>query len=70
MDDGKLKGKAENIKGRMKEAIGNITGHKKMEAEGTAERAKGAAKEKVAEVKEEVEEEEELDIESGERRED
>ena len=45
-----LKGRVENIKGRVKEAIGSISGNKHTQAEGTAERAAGAANEKVGDV--------------------
>jgi uncharacterized protein YjbJ (UPF0337 family) len=58
MDKGELKGKAENIKGRIKQAVGSMAGNKKLEAEGLAERAKGAAREKVGQAKEELEDEE------------
>jgi uncharacterized protein YjbJ (UPF0337 family) len=51
MNDDELKGKAKNIKGRVKEAAGSLTGDKRLQAEGTAERVSGAAKEKVGEVK-------------------
>ena len=46
-----VNGKGQNIKGRVKEAVGAITGDKKTEAEGIADRVAGAAREKVAEVK-------------------
>jgi uncharacterized protein YjbJ (UPF0337 family) len=45
-----LKGKVDNIKGRMKEAIGSLSGNKRTQAEGTVERAAGAANEKVGEA--------------------
>lgn len=45
-----IKGKMDNLKGRMKEAIGSLSGNKETQAEGTVERAAGAAKEKAAEV--------------------
>ena len=44
-------GKGQNIKGRVKEAFGAVSGDKKTEAEGVADRFAGAAREKVAEVK-------------------
>ncbi len=44
-------GKGQNIKGRVKEAFGAVTGNKRTEAEGVADRVAGAAREKVAEVK-------------------
>jgi len=49
-----LKDKAENIKGRVKEAFGTVTGNKRAEAEGAAERFSGAAKEKADDIKRSV----------------
>ena len=46
-----VKGKMENMKGRVKQAAGAVTGNKEMEAEGAFDRAKGAVQEKVGEVK-------------------
>ena len=46
-----IAGKWENIKGRVKEAVGVVKGDKRAEAEGAAERVAGAGKEKAAEVK-------------------
>jgi uncharacterized protein YjbJ (UPF0337 family) len=54
-----LKGKAENLKGRVKQAAGSLTGDKKLEAEGAVDRVKGAAEEKVGEAKRKVKEAEE-----------
>ncbi|HLK89304.1 MAG TPA: CsbD family protein [Polyangia bacterium] len=45
-----IKGKMDNIKGRVKEAMGALSGNKERQAEGTVERVEGAAKEKVAEA--------------------
>jgi uncharacterized protein YjbJ (UPF0337 family) len=56
MNKDEIKGVAQNIKGRVKEAIGNLTGDKKAEASGAAERAKGAAEKKVGEIKKELDE--------------
>jgi len=50
-NEDEVKGKAENLKGRVKEAAGTVTGNKKLEAEGAVERVKGAAQEKVGEIK-------------------
>lgn len=44
----------QNIKGRVKEAGGALTGDKKTQAEGLAERVAGAAKKAVGDVKHEV----------------
>ena len=49
-----LKDKAENVKGRVKEAFGTVTGNKRAEAEGAAERFSGAAKEKADDIKRSV----------------
>ncbi len=51
MNDDELKGKGENLKGRVKQAAGSVSGDKKLEAEGLVDRAKGAVKEKIGEVK-------------------
>ena len=44
-------GKGQNIKGRVKEAFGAVTGNKQTEAEGMTDRIAGAAREKIGEVK-------------------
>jgi uncharacterized protein YjbJ (UPF0337 family) len=49
-----IKGKMDNLKGRVKEAIGSLSGDKEKQAEGAVERTAGAAKEKVAEVERKV----------------
>jgi uncharacterized protein YjbJ (UPF0337 family) len=49
-----IKGKVDDIKGRVKEAIGALTGNKETQAEGTVERSAGAANEKFAEVERKV----------------
>jgi uncharacterized protein YjbJ (UPF0337 family) len=45
-----LKGRVDNIKGRVKEAIGSLSGNKQTQAEGTVERTAGAANEKIGEA--------------------
>ena len=49
-----IKGKVDNIKGRVKEAIGALSGNKETQAEGTVERVAGAANEKIGEVERKV----------------
>lgn len=44
-------GKGQNLKGRVEDAAGAVTGNKQTQAEGKADRIAGAAREKVAEVK-------------------
>ena len=44
MNRNELQGKKENIKGRVKEAVGTLTGNKNLESEGANERAEGAAR--------------------------
>ena len=48
MNKDELKGKAENLMGRAKEAIGALTGDKRKEGEGLLERLRGAVREKAA----------------------
>ncbi len=43
MSRGELAGKKESLKGRVKEALGTLTGNKDLESEGANERAGGAA---------------------------
>lgn len=49
-----LKGKMDNLKGRVKEAFGTVRGDKEAEAKGAAERVSGAAEEKVGEFERKV----------------
>jgi uncharacterized protein YjbJ (UPF0337 family) len=51
-----MKGKLENMKGRVKQAAGSLSGDKKLEAEGAVDRVSGAAKEKVEEIKRKLDE--------------
>jgi uncharacterized protein YjbJ (UPF0337 family) len=51
MNKDQVKGTAENVKGRVKEAAGALSGNKRTEAEGVAERVHGAARKKVGDVK-------------------
>jgi uncharacterized protein YjbJ (UPF0337 family) len=55
MSDERMRGRADNLKGRIKEAWGTLTGHKDVEARGFAERAEGAAREKLADARESYE---------------
>lgn len=48
MNRAELRGKRENVKGRIKEAVGALTGNRDLESEGASERAKGAAQEQIA----------------------
>lgn len=43
-------GKSDQIKGRVKEATGALTGDKKLAAEGKVDRAAGNVKEKAAQI--------------------
>jgi uncharacterized protein YjbJ (UPF0337 family) len=55
MNKDQIKGKLENLKGRVKEAFGTATGDKEKEAGGLVDRAKGAAEEKLGDAKDAVE---------------
>jgi uncharacterized protein YjbJ (UPF0337 family) len=45
-----MAGKADQIKGKAKEAVGDLTGDKDLKSEGKADRQAGEAKEKVGKV--------------------
>lgn len=51
MNKDQIKGKAENIKGRIKEAAGALTGNKQRQADGLIDRVQGAAREKVGQAR-------------------
>lgn len=59
--DDELRGKAENLKGRVKQAFGTVTGDKRAEAEGAGERLKGAAKEAIGKAKRAVHQQDDTD---------
>ena len=44
MSKDQTEGKAENVKGRVKQAAGVLTGNKNLESEGAAERSTGGVK--------------------------
>ena len=54
MNKDELKGKAENLKGRAKEAFGALTGDKQKQGEGFLDRVRGAVREKFGKAKHEV----------------
>jgi uncharacterized protein YjbJ (UPF0337 family) len=54
-------GVAQNLKGRVKEAAGVLTGNKAREAEGAADRGKGAVKKAVGDLKHKIAEKLEKD---------
>ena len=51
-----MAGKTDQMKGKTKEALGDLTGNKDLKSEGAADRQAGEAKEKVGKVEENVEE--------------
>ena len=51
-----MAGKTDQIKGRAKEAVGDLTGNKDLKLEGKADRQAGEVKEKVGKVEEKVDE--------------
>jgi uncharacterized protein YjbJ (UPF0337 family) len=54
MNRDELEGKKENLKGRVKEAAGVLTGNKDLEAEGSDERAGGAVQEDLGRARRKV----------------
>ena len=51
-----MSGKSDQVKGRVKEAAGVLTGNKDLESEGKNDRLRGEAKEKVDHAKDKVDE--------------
>ncbi len=51
MDKEHIKGAADKVKGAVKDAVGNVTGNEKLQAEGKADKAAGAARESAGDVK-------------------
>ena len=51
MDKDRIKGVGNQIKGSVKEAVGNVTGDAKLQAEGAADKAKGKVQNAVGGVK-------------------
>jgi uncharacterized protein YjbJ (UPF0337 family) len=54
MNKDQKSGAAENIKGRVKQAAGIISGDKETESEGAADRAKGSVRKAVGDLKHNV----------------
>jgi uncharacterized protein YjbJ (UPF0337 family) len=54
MDKDRVEGGAKQVKGSVKEAIGKVTGNKRTEAEGKAEKTGGKVQGKVGEAKDAV----------------
>jgi len=51
-----MAGKTDQIKGKAKEAVGDLTGNKDLKSEGKADRQTGEVKEKVGKVEDKVDE--------------
>lgn len=54
MNQDELKGKTENLKGRIKEAAGIVTDHPELEKQGADERATGEARENLGAARRKV----------------
>jgi uncharacterized protein YjbJ (UPF0337 family) len=54
MNEDRAKGSAEQVKGGVKETVGNVTGDQKMQAEGKGDKAKGKLQNAVGGVKDAV----------------
>ena len=54
VDKDRIKGSAEQIKGTVKESVGKVLGDKKMETEGTADKAAGKVQNAVGGLKDAV----------------
>jgi uncharacterized protein YjbJ (UPF0337 family) len=51
MNKDQIKGKAQKMKGRAKQAVGFVSGSRTTQVEGAIDRAKGALQEKLGDVK-------------------
>ena len=51
-----MTGKTDQMKGKAKEAVGDLTGNKDLKSEGKSDRQAGEVKEKVGKVEEKVDE--------------
>lgn len=54
MDKEHVKGAADKASGATKEAVGKLTGDKKLEAEGKIDKTKGAVRDTVGDVKDDI----------------
>jgi uncharacterized protein YjbJ (UPF0337 family) len=54
MDENRIKGTAEQVKGSIKEAVGKVTGNDKLEIEGKADKLAGKAQNEVGKAKDAV----------------
>jgi uncharacterized protein YjbJ (UPF0337 family) len=54
MNNDELQGKKQNLKGRVKEAVGVLTGNEKLESDGADERADGAIQETIGKARRKV----------------
>jgi uncharacterized protein YjbJ (UPF0337 family) len=54
MNKDELDGKKQNLKGRVKEAVGVLTGNKDLESDGADERADGAVQETLGKARRKV----------------
>ena len=57
MDKDRIKGSAEQAKGKVKEVVGKVTGNSKTEAEGKADQVKGKVRNTVGGLKDAVRDE-------------
>lgn len=58
MNDDKVKGKMDEMKGKAKQAVGDLTDDRKRQAEGEMDEAKGKARQKIGEAKDFLDKEE------------
>lgn len=54
MNKDEVQGKARNLKGRVKEAAGTLTGNKRLESDGANDRTAGAAQDTVGKARRKV----------------
>jgi uncharacterized protein YjbJ (UPF0337 family) len=68
MNKDQMKGKLENLKGRVKEALGAASGDKQTQGQGFVERVKGAVEKKYGDAKDAISRHDKQDVDEETRR--
>ena len=55
-DNDRIEGAAKNMGGKIKEGVGNVTGHEKLKAEGKAEQVEGKVQNTIGGIKDAINE--------------
>lgn len=61
-DENRGEGLVDDVKGRVKDAVGGLTGDESLQAEGKIDRAKGKMKDTVGKIQQDLAEDDKLDV--------